>query len=232
MKQMTIAAVLLASLAFCAHAAPITTVTSITVGDKVFSNFTCSISTQVEPSGPDSCAQIDVQGTTIGGNFGIEFTGGFAALLGGDIDFVIHYTVTAPSATITDMHLAFNGLATDPVSQANIIETVREGGTNNILGQLYVQVTNPALAGDQLSDSLDLPNGPYTSLDVAKDIHLFANSTGSVNLYANSTGSVNFSIMDQIVTQVVPEPAAIVLLGTFLVLAFSVRRRSTGSVTL
>ncbi len=168
---------------------------SITSGDKVFTNFAYTRTGNM----PDASA-INVIPTTMGGNFGLLFQGAFLDLPGGGgSDALISYTVSVAAAfqkqyLITDAHL-----------DANI--SAPQGGYGNITDTFFTS-PEPALTvtDKKLSNSLTfLPLG-YTSIDVQKDILLYATTDGS---------PVTVSAIYQTYSQTpVPEPSTLVLIGT------------------
>src|ERR1035437_3516816 len=87
---------------------------SLTNGDKRFSDFTCNI-TLSGVADPSLCSEITVlrANEPITGNLGIEFQGPIDAVSVGGVesfvDIQIGYTVTAPWASITDIHMFYNG---------------------------------------------------------------------------------------------------------------------------
>lgn len=187
---------------------------TITVGDKTFSNFTCSIATFDEVAYPSDCSTISVAASTdTSGNLGILFTGSFGALYTatygpGSVDIDIDYTVTAPSPLITDLHMVFNGAITGN-GFAHVTEQVNAGKA--VVGQ--IAVGNP-LPGSETG--VVLVGGPYTTLNVSKDIELLAPTPGD---------SATISSIGQYFSQTVPEPASILLFGTLLLGCGSLLRK-------
>jgi hypothetical protein len=86
----------------------ITTGGSLTVGDKVFSQFGYTSNGGDAPLASNiTVGQIPPSGTDAFGNFGIRFGLGGFDTPGNNVatDFLITYRVTAPSALLTDMHV-------------------------------------------------------------------------------------------------------------------------------
>jgi hypothetical protein len=200
---------------------------SITEGDKIFSNFTLVITRPdldlntagvQNASGPLNGTGISVTSfTTDPLHHGLTFNGGFfagLAGLAGDIDVNIGYRVSTVggAALIHDIALDFDAAILTPVASGSVVETVRTlGGT--VVG--LINVNNPP---PHFNDTMILAGGPYSAVNVTKDIHLIALAGGHVEL----------STINQTISQV-PEPTSVLLLGSGLA-AFGVwgmkRRKS------
>jgi len=206
----------------------ITTGGSLTVGDKVFSQFGYTANGGDAPLASDiTVGQIPPSGTDAFGNFGIRFgLGGFDSP-GDNIatDFLITYTVTAPSALLTDIHLTSNLSFVEPHNPAsnafgNIVESI------NALGNPQIAQINNSLTGTSSSLSALAtfnPAGPYTTLFVTKDVELFSTPDAIVTV----------SFIDQSFSQI-PEPSAWLLTGLELscgcVLIFGRRLRAVAKL--
>jgi hypothetical protein len=201
---------------------------SLTVGDKVFSQFGYTATSGDAPLASNiSVGQIPPAGTDAFGNFGIRFgLAGFDAP-GNNVatDFLITYAVTAPSALLTDIHLLSNlSIAGTPapgdVPFGHIVETIRAAGNPQI-----AQISNSVTATSSSLSALATfnPAGPYTTIFVTKDVQLFS-TPGAI---------VTVSFIDQAFSQV-PEPSAWLLTGLELscgcVLVFSRRLRALAQV--
>jgi hypothetical protein len=178
---------------------------TITLGNLTFGNFGYTANTGDAPSATNiSVNQIPPNGTDVFGNFGLRFgLGGFNNPAGAPTDFLITYSVTAPSASLTDIHLASNLALTGapapgdhPLGQ--ITETVMAPQIGTV-GQINNHVD---AAGSTLNDQTTFnPAGPYTTLFVTKDVFL-RSTPGSL---------VTVSFIDQSFS--VPEPGSFALLG-------------------
>ena len=184
----------------------ITTGGSLTVGDKVFSGFGYTANGGDTPLASNiTVGQIPPAGTDSFGNFGIRFgLAGFDTPNGVATDFLISYTVTAPSALLTDVHLVSNlSLAGTPAAGdhpfGNIVETINALGNPQI-----AQINNSVTATSQslTATATFNPPGPYTTLFVTKDVELFSTPNALVTV----------SFIDQSFSQV-PEPGSLVLMG-------------------
>src|SRR5688500_8329224 len=218
------AALLLTSFAVTpARAIPlsdlITSNGSITVGDKLFDNFSGSLIGEGLFS-PQILSGIDVTGGTFGGLPGLLFSGAMTVVAGpgvnedfSSLDLLLGYDVAAldPTQLISDIHLTFNG---DRAGQAatSVTETVFDSA-GNVVGQAHV--TNPPENLQELiALSVLLPK-----VSVRKDIALAA-------FGANGDSQASITFITQAVSQsAVPEPASLLLLGSGLLGAGWVRKR-------
>jgi hypothetical protein len=98
---------------------------------------------------------------------------------------------------INDIELSFNGVVTSPIATANVTEQAFVGG--NLVGTVFVNT--PTNLG---TNSIVLTGGPFTSVNVQKDILLVAAPGGQVSI----------SAINQTISQVsVPEPTSLLFLG-------------------
>jgi len=201
---------------------------TITVDDKIFSNFSLVVNREdLDPdtpgfqndSGPLSAAGISVTGTSINPTHQmLTFSGTFFAGFGegggaGAADYLIGYTVSTTNGLplIHDIELSFNGVVTAPLAFANVAEQAFVGG--NLVGTTFVNT--PSNLG---TNSLILAGGPFTSVDIQKNIQLVAQAGGQVSV----------SAINQTISQVsVPEPTSLLLLGAGLAAmgAWGMKRR-------
>jgi len=196
---------------------------SLTVGNLVFSQFGYAPSSgDFPPASNITVGQIPPAGTDAFGNFGIRFgLAGFDTPNTAATDFILTYTVTAPSALLTDIHLVSNlSIAGTPAPGdtpfGNIVETIRAEGQPQI-AQINNSVT--ATSSSLSAQATFNPAGPYTTIFVTKDVELFS-TPGAIT---------TVSFIDQAFSQV-PEPSAWLLTGLEIscgcVLVFSRRLRA------
>jgi len=189
---------------------------TITIGDKAFSDFSCTLSRGgAGITTPFNCDQINVTTTTVGGNYALEFQSGFFSTGGTFLDALLGYTVKVldPTMWINNIGLSFNGVTTGD-GFTNVAETVANSGGTTI-GAATVTAPTP------LSTLISL-NEPVKEAKVKKDIFL----TGG------SSGTASISVIDQWFVQKkveVPEPGTVsgaLAIGAFGVGMMLKKRRS------
>jgi len=176
------------------------------VGNLMFSNFNYIQATGDPPPGTGVTIQSFTSNPT---NPGVTFIGPFNAGAGHTSDWVITYTVTALSGTISDAFLSFvGGVANQPPSLGSIIisESISDAATGAVLANMT--------ASSPGSQSASATFAGVTSINVQKDIDVFGGSNGA-----------SLSIINQgFSSSVIPEPASMALLGIGISGLFALRR--------
>jgi PEP-CTERM motif len=180
-----------------------------TYGNLTFSNFALN-SPVILP------ANVGVVPVTDGsGNYGLQINPGEAQIGTGSTDVLVSFTITAPSAVITSLHLDFNG-AFLGAGLAEVVENYCLGGASTSscatsLGQISVDNTN---GYQQLQNSVTFT--AVSELSVSKDMLTEVGSGG---------GTASISQVDNTFDQSgVPEPATFGLIGFGLVAVAWTRR--------
>ena len=199
----------------------------IQVFDKVFYNFSFSISIQVSstPLSASSFTVVPVSdptgalfGTPVWG-FELDATPLSSSLgVGNVLDVTVSYeaqVVPGNSNKITDAHIAGNPNLIGSVGSASVTESWAADDPNVDIAVYKFQIDQNSPPSTQLHDSVGFGSG-FTHLYATKDIQL----TGS------STGLANLSYVQQLYSQTVPEPASLGVLAIGGLALLARRRRA------
>ena len=192
---------------------------SCTINNLTFSDF--SFSASANPSGIAlPASSIFVTPITTLNNEGLNFASGWMVGtqpggVGSFQDNLLDFTVTAPTASITDLHLSFNGSltgtgltgVTENYCINNSIITCPAGSA----GQLHV--TNPPT---NFNDAVFF--APVSRISVTKDINVSSGISG--------TGSIS-QVVNTFSNTATPEPGTFIMLGSALLAVGLLRKRST-----
>jgi hypothetical protein len=202
------------------------------VGDKIFSNFTYTDSSQGALAiGPGS-VNVETLGPTTGmdpaqvlnSTIGLQFSAGWTALAGQEADSAIGFTVTIVSGSnmlIEDTGLAQTSGVMGSSSLASVFEKActAKPGTTCIPSTISIMTFDDGTSDSQVVN--DVTFSPFGAITVSKDI----NVTDS-----GASGYAEISVVSDTFSQTaVPEPATMLLVGGILCGIAAIRRRSERS---
>lgn len=190
----------------------------------VFNNFTFTPSATgsgLLPSASQVSYSLDNPGTTTGNGqliYGFEFNPNLSVLGVGSQDILLNYTIIAPSAIISSIHLLMNAAIS---GTGTAMALVSEGPNLACKGVGTLCQFLPIMSVTPFSPTQELAGiGPYTEIDVSKDIHVISTTANGFATISQVRDSVD------LITNV-PEPASAVLatLGVLFGMGRLVHRR-------
>ena len=188
----------------------------------VFNNFTFTPSatgTGVVPTAAQVAYTLDNPGTSTGTGqliYGFEFNPNLSVVGIGSEDTLLNYTIIAPSAIIASTHLLENS-----VTLGGTAATVAEGPDRGCTGVGTGCVFLPTLTVSSGAPHQDLLGiGPFTELDVFKDINVTSTSASGVAAISQVRDSVDLTT-----NTTIPEPTTYLMIGSALVGLATIRWR-------
>lgn len=184
---------------------------SFTIGDKLFSNFSCT--------GASDCTKVAYDPLT-DGEFGVQFNPGGALNLAspGSEDVLLSFEVSTTDglAKILDFFLNSNAAATGTGSISDTLEICLDQGCRTIIFPATLVTTSAGTPSFSFAD-FDLAGGPYNHVWIFDDV--------STIVPAGTVGAAQISQLTKVVTQTTPEPTSLLLIGAALLGMGFVRRR-------
>ena len=180
----------------------------LSIGDKVFSDFSSSAVNLIPGDGVP--ANIYVSVSQVGTSYFLKWTGDIAGVLGGAPagDLTLGYTVTATDGEIYAIDQSYVGTSgANPGTILSVNESAALPGTTTVVASSDLNATITSTSFTAVGAILN-PVQPI--LDITKDIHLYA-GTDPANF-------LDISVIEQSFEQV-PEPTTM-LAGALLLLPF------------
>lgn len=185
--------------------------TTCGINDLTFNNFSYSTA----GTNPMPASSITVNPINTPNNPGFLFNAPWGAGAGQTQDSLIGFTVTAPTAEITDLSLSMFGAGVIGTGQVSVAETYCAGDTFADLCAHGTEGTLLTLLNSGTSIlTASATFGPVKIVDVYKDIELLGGTGGSAALISG--------VSNQFST---PEPGSLVLFGSGIVGLAGVMRR-------
>jgi len=193
--------------------------TGCTINGLLFDNFTFTPSatgTGLLPTMAQMTYTIDNPGVSTGTGqliYGFEFNPNVSVVGIGSEDILLDYTIIAPSAEITSLHLLESAVVSGSAS-ATVSEGPDRGCTGVGTGCTFL-TTITATTSSPHQDLLGI--GPYTEVDVFKDINVTSTATGASAGISQVRDSVDLNA---------PEPATFAFVGAGLIGLALLRRKT------
>ena len=197
--------------------------TGCLINGLLFSSFTFTPSATgsgMMPTAAQMTYTLDDPGTSTGTGqliYGFEFNPDLSLIGVVSEDILINYTIMAPSPMISSIHVLENATVTTG-GTAIVSEGPDRGCTGADTGCTFLPIVSVTPANPH-QDLLGI--GPFTELDVSKDINVTGSTANSIAAISQVRDSVDLAVT-------VPEPAAYILVGACLLgLTGLVRIRKT-----
>ena len=147
-------------------------------------------------------ADVSVTFINSGGEVGFQLSGAWSVSSGQSIDSLLTYTITADTASISDLVLSVGGFGSSGTGSGSVSENASNGVNLFVSWPTGVQYASATFT-------------PVQTLTITKDI--------AVN--GGTSGAAAVSMVVDTASQEVPEPATLTLLGTGLLSMAGVLRR-------